>query len=103
MAEKGTLLGGEEPISRNIEDIEELKKTITEQIETCGVPFPIRSKQELANIYPYGTPLKCRVQGRDRSIHDIIKDLDDRDFPINNVGDVATLLTGKCDVIPMEK
>jgi hypothetical protein len=103
MAEKGTLLGGEEPIPRNIEDIDEMKRTITTQIESCGVAFPIRNKNDLANIYPYGTPMKCRVGGVEKSIHDIIKDLDDRNFPINNPGDVATLLMSKCDVFPAEK
>jgi hypothetical protein len=103
MAEKGTQLGGEQPIPRNIVDIDDMKKTITEQIEACGVPFPISNKNDLANIYPYGTPMKCRVGGAERSIHDIIKDLDDRDFPLNTAGDVATLLTSKCDVFPKEE
>lgn len=103
MVEKGTLLGGEQPIPKSIEDIDELKKTITELIEGCGVPMPIRNKQELSNVFPFGTPLKCRVQGKDTSIHDIIKDLDDRAFPLNNPGDVATALASKCDVFPEEK
>jgi hypothetical protein len=103
MAEKGTQLGGEQPIPSNIVDIDMMKKTITEQIESCGVAFPIRNKRDLANIYPYGTPMKCRVGGAEKSIHDIIRDLDDRNFPINNAGDVATLLTSKCDVFPAEK
>ncbi len=103
MAEKGTQLGGEQPIPRNIVDIDDMKKTITEQMESCGVAFPIRSKKDLANIYPFGTPMKCRVGGVEKSIHDIIKDLDDRNFPINNVGDAATLLTSKCDVYSPKK
>jgi hypothetical protein len=103
MAERGTQLGGEQPMSRNIEYIDEMKRTINEQIKLCGVGFPIRNKKELANIYPFGTPMKCRVGGSEKSIHDIIKDLDDRDFPLNNAGDVATLLTSKCDVYPAEK
>jgi hypothetical protein len=103
MAEKGTQLGGEQPIPGNIVDIDEMKRTITGLIEGCGVPLPIRSKQELANVFPFGTPMKCRVDGKEMPIHDIIKKLDDRDFPINNYGDVATLLTSKCDVFPVEK
>jgi hypothetical protein len=70
---------------KNIDDIDEMKKTINEQITACGVAFPIRNKRDLANIYPFGTPMKCRVQGKERSIHDIINDLDDRDFPLNNL------------------
>jgi hypothetical protein len=103
MAEKGTQLGGEQPIPSNIVEIDEMKKTITEQIAACGVAYPIRNKKDLANIYPYGTPMKCRVGGAEKSIHDIITNLDDRDFPLNNPGDVATLLTSKCDVYPTEK
>jgi hypothetical protein len=103
MAEKGTQLGGEQPMPENIADIEEMKTTITEQMESCGVAFPIRNKKDLANIYPYGTPMKCRVGGVEKSIHDIIKGLDDRDFPINNPGDAATLLASKCDVYSAEK
>jgi hypothetical protein len=98
MAEKGSLLGGEQPMPKNIDDIDEMKKTINEQITACGVEFPIRNKRDLANIYPFGTPMKCRVQGKERSIHDIINDLDDRDFPLNNPGDVATLIASRCDV-----
>jgi len=103
MAEKGTQLGGEQPIPSNILDIELMKKTITEQMETCGVAFPIRNKKDLASIYPFGTPMKCRVGGVEKSIHDIIKELDDRSFPINNAGDAATLLMSKCDVYPPGK
>lgn len=103
MAEKGTQIGGEQPMPENIADIEEMKMTITAQMESCGIAFPIRTKKDLANIYPFGTPMKCRVGGVDKSIHDIIKDLDDRNFPINNVGEVATLLTSKCDVYPAKK
>jgi hypothetical protein len=103
MAEKGTQLGGEQPIPRNIVDIDDMKKTITEQMTSCGVAFPIRSKRDLATIYPLGTPMKCRVGGVEKSVHDIIKDLDDRNFPVNNAGDLATLLTSKCDVYPTEK
>jgi hypothetical protein len=103
MAEKGTQLGGEQPIPSNIVEIDDMKRTITEQLASCGVAFPIRNKNDLATIYPYGTPMKCRVGGAVKSIHDIIKGLDDRDFPINNAGDVATLLMSKCDVYSAEK
>jgi hypothetical protein len=103
MAEKGTQLGGEQPIPSNIVDIDEMKMNITEQIELSGVKFPIHNKKDLANIYPFGTPMKCRVGGTEKSIHDIIKDLDDRNFPIKNVGEMATLLTSKCDVYSAEK
>lgn len=103
MAERGTQLGGEQPIPQNIENIDEMKRDITEKLEACGVKFPIRSKRELSDIFPFGTPMKCSYRGKDRSIHDIIKDLSDSDFPVNNAGDVATLLTSKCDVIPMKQ
>jgi hypothetical protein len=100
MAERGTLLGGEEPIPRNIEDIDLMKVRITEQLEACGVGFPIRSKRELSDIYPKGTPIMCRYKGKETSIHDIIGELSDSDFPIRTAGDVATLLTNRCEVFP---
>jgi hypothetical protein len=103
MAEKGTQLGEEQSMPKNIDDIDDMKRTITEQMTSCGVAFPIRTKNDLANIYPFGTPMKCRVGVIEKSIHDIIKDLGDRDFPINSVGDAATLLTSKCDIYSAKK
>jgi hypothetical protein len=101
--ESTELLGAPTGIPAGIEQIDEMKATIVKQLMDCGVKFPINNKRELADIYPFGTPMKCRVQGKEMSIHDIIKDLDDRNFPLNNVGDVATLLTSKCDVTSTEK
>jgi hypothetical protein len=98
MAERGTLIGGEEPIQQNIEDVDQMKSTIVRQLTECGVKFPISSKRELADIYPFGTPLKCSYKGKETSIHDIVRDLNDSDFPINTPGDAATLLTSRCEI-----
>lgn len=98
MAERGTLLGGEQPIPKNIEDIDAMKVRITEQLEACSVKFPISSKRQLSDIYPFGTPMRCMYRGKETSLHDIIKDLSDADFPINSAGDAATLLTSRCEV-----
>jgi hypothetical protein len=98
--ESTTLLGAPTGVPEGIEEIDEMKATIVRQLTECGVKFPISNKRELADIYPFGTPIKCKYQGRDTSIHDIIRDLSDSDFPINNPGDAATLLTSKCDITP---
>jgi hypothetical protein len=98
--ESTTLLGAPSGTPAGIEDIDEMKATIVDKLTSCGVPFPIKSKGDFANIFPFGTPIKCRYKGNDTSIHDIIRDLNDSDFPINNAGDAATLLTSRCEVTP---
>jgi|AGTN01.1.fsa_nt_gi Uncharacterized protein conserved in archaea len=92
------LYGAPSGIPEGIKEIDEMKAKIVDQLVSCGVRFPIRNRSELAEIYPMGTPIKCRYQGRDTSIHDIIKDLKDSDFPIKTPGDAASLLTGQCEV-----
>ncbi|OPY28820.1 MAG: MTH865-like family protein [Methanocella sp. PtaU1.Bin125] len=98
--ESTTLLGAPAGTPEGIEEIDEMKATIVRQLTECGVKFPINSKRELSDIYPFGTPIKCRYRGRDTSIHDIIKDLSDSDFPIKNAGDAATLLASRCEITP---
>lgn len=96
--ESTTLLGAPTGVPAGIESIDEMKAWIVDKLTSCGVPFPIRSKADFLNIFPFGTPIKCNYLGKETSIHDIIKGLSDSDFPINNAGDAATLLTSKCEV-----
>jgi hypothetical protein len=96
--ESTELLGAPTGIAESIEKIDEMKATIVRQLTECGVKFPINNKRELADIYPFGTPLKCSYKGKDTSLHDIVRDLNDSDFPINNPGDAATLLVSRCDI-----
>lgn len=94
------LYGAPSGIPEGIKEIDEMKAKIVNQLVSCGVRFPIMDRNALAEVYPFGTPIKCRYQGRDTSIHDLIKDLKDSDFPIKTPGDVATLLTSRCEVKP---
>lgn len=96
MSERSTTLMGEEPAPKRIEDIEVLKSTIVEQMTACGIKFPIRTREELSNIYPKGTPLMCMYKGKETSIHDLISKIDSRVFPIKSAGDAAAALVSMC-------
>jgi hypothetical protein len=63
--ESTSLLGAPTGVPEGIEDIDEMKATIVKQLTECGVKFPISSKRELADIYPFGTPIKCRYKGKE--------------------------------------
>ena len=96
--ESTTLLGAPTGTPEGIAHIDAMKARIVELLEGCSVQFPIKSKREFADIFPFGTPIKCSYKGKATSIHDIIRDLSDSDFPMSNPGDAAILLTSKCDV-----
>jgi hypothetical protein len=98
MVEKSTMMLGEEPSPRDIEDIERLKVDIVEQLRAAGVQFPIKNKLELEKIYPKGTRKACMFRGKEESIHDLIKHIDDRVFPIKNAGDAAIALVSSCQL-----
>ena len=100
MVEKGTVILGEEPAPREIEEIDELKIAIVEQLRDAQVQFPIKDKAQLSNIYPRGTRKSCIFRGKVVSLHDLIPLLDNSDFPINSAGDAATVLLSKCDLPP---
>ncbi|MCD1295655.1 hypothetical protein CUJ83_11670 [Methanocella sp. CWC-04] len=96
MVEKSSLITGEESAPKEIAEIDELKILLVDQMRKAEVKFPIRNKDELKRIYPMGTPQTCIYKGKEVSIHDLIESLEESSFPINNVGDAATLLTSKC-------
>ncbi len=98
MVEKSTTLMGEEPSPRDIEELEDLKVRIVEQLRDADVQFPIKNKDELANIYPKGTRKSCNYKGKEVSIHDLIQYIDDRVFPLENAGDTATALISSCQL-----
>jgi hypothetical protein len=98
MAEKSSVILGEEPAPKEIEDIEALKIAIVEQLRDADVQFPIKNKGQLANIYPKGTRKSCIYKGKTVSLHDLIPMLDEKDFPINSAGDAAGVLLSKCDL-----
>jgi hypothetical protein len=98
MVEKSTTTLGEEPSTREIEELDNLKIEIVEQLRAADVKFPIKTKDDLANIYPKGTRKACSYRGQEVSIHDLIKFIDDRVFPLENAGDTATALVSSCQM-----
>ncbi|MCD1295656.1 hypothetical protein CUJ83_11675 [Methanocella sp. CWC-04] len=99
MVEKSAMIGREPHAPAELEEIEDLKIRIVNQLRDAEVQFPIRNKDELKGIYPKGTPHTCMFKGKEISIHEFIDMLDDSDFPVKNAGDAATLLTSKCMVV----
>jgi hypothetical protein len=102
MAEKEPSLMGSLGTPEDIEELEKLKSEIVEQLRAADVKFPIKSKGDLAKIYPKGTRKACLYKGREVSIHDLIPMIDDRVFPLENAGDTATALVSSCqlNVVP---
>jgi len=89
---------GEEPAPKDIEALDRLKSDIVEQLRAAGVKFPIKTKADLADIYPKGTQKSCMYKGREVSLHDLIDNIDDRAFPLENAGDTATALVSSCQM-----
>ncbi|WP_048197905.1 MTH865 family protein [Methanocella arvoryzae] len=98
MAEDPSILGAPSGTPESISEMDAIKANIVEQLISCGVKFPIESKKELMEIYPYGTPIKCRYKGKETSIHDLIPQIDDSLFPIKTPGDAAAALLSRCEV-----
>lgn len=98
MVERSSIIYGEEPAPRDIEKIEALKIQIVQKLTDAKVEFPIKTKDDMMNIFPKGTPMVCKYKDKDVSIHELIPLLEPSDFPIKNAGDAATLLTSRCVV-----
>lgn len=96
MAEKSSIMLGEEPSPRDIEEIDAMKVAIVEQLREAEVKFPIKTKDDLARIYPKGTRKSCSYKGKDISIHELIPMIDQSFFPIESAGDAAAALTSVC-------
>ena len=98
MPENPSILGAPTGTPEELQHIDEMKATIVDQLVSCGVKFPIENKQQLMDIYPWGTPIKCRYQGKETSIHDLIPKIDERMFPLLSPGDAAAALLSQCEV-----
>lgn len=98
MVEKSSILYGEEPSPRDIEELDTMKVAIVEQLRAADVKFPIKTKDDLARIYPKGTQKSCMYRGKEVSIHDLIPLIDDSYFPLKNAGDTAAALTSTCSL-----
>lgn len=92
------MIMGEEPSPEDIAALDNLKIDIVEQLRAADVKFPIKSKDDLAKIYPRGTRKSCTFKGKEISIHDLIPLIDDRVFPLENAGDTATALVSSCQL-----
>ena len=88
----------EAPGSTKVKELEMMKVSIVTQVTGSGVKFPIRTRDELLGIFPKSTPMACEYKGNRMMLYDLIQHLDGSDFPINNAGDLATLLTSRCPV-----
>ncbi|WP_424359867.1 MTH865 family protein [Methanocella sp. MCL-LM] len=97
MVEDPSILGAPSGTPENIREMDTMKANIVDQLIACGVKFPIENKKQLMDIYPYGTPIKCRYQGKETSIHDLIPRIDDSIFPIKTPGDAAAALLSQCE------
>ena len=97
MAERPGILGSL-GAPKDIEELDQLKSDIVEQLRAADVRFPIKTKEDLANIYPKGTPKSCVYKGMEVSLHDLIKNIDERVFPLENAGDTATALVSSCQM-----
>lgn len=98
MPENPSILGAPSGTPEDIAQIDEMKSKIVDQLVSCGVKFPIENKKQLSEIYPYGTPIKCKYQGKETSIHDLIPKMDESMFPIKTPGDAAAALLSQCEV-----
>ena len=97
LAEKSSIMLGEEPSPRDIEELDAMKVAIVEQLREADVKFPIKTKDDLARIYPKGTRKSCTYRKR-RFDHDLIPMIDQSYFPIESAGDAAAALTSVCIV-----
>ncbi len=86
----------EAPGASSIKELEMMKVEIVTQLNGAGVKFPITSKEQLKKIFPKPTPMGCQYKGKVMTMSDLIEHLNPGDFPINNAGDVATILTTRC-------
>ncbi len=84
------------PGASGIKELDMMKVQIVEMIEGAGVRFPIRNQDELLKVFPKSTPIGCSYKGNRMTMYDLIRHLDRSDFPIDNAGDLATILTTRC-------
>lgn len=86
----------EAPGASSIKELDMMKVEIVTQLNGAGIKFPITSKDQLKKIFPKPTPMGCKYKGKVMTMSDLIEHLNPGDFPINNAGDVATILTTRC-------
>ncbi len=97
MAEEPKLLY-EEPTQGAIGEIAELKVEIVEMLKDAAVKFPVKDKNELANLFPPGTRMACRVGGKETHFDELAEALDADDFPLEDASAVASKILSRCSL-----
>lgn len=91
-------LAHEEPTQGAIGEIEELKMEIVEMLKDAAVKFPVKNKNELANLFPPGTKMACRVGGKETHFDELAGALDTNDFPLEDASAVASKILSRCSL-----
>jgi len=81
------------PLYEALKDIEKFKLKLAEHFRDKDV-FPIKSRVELANALPCGISLSCG----EVEAGELVKLMNDEDFPIRNVEDLVIKLVSKCPI-----
>ncbi|AEF95983.1 MTH865 family protein [Methanotorris igneus] len=79
------------PLYEALKDIQDFKLRLVEFFKDKKV-FPIKSKVELANALPCGLSLPCG----EIEAGELVKLLNEDDFPIKDAEDLAVKLANKC-------
>jgi len=85
------------PLYDALKDIQDFKLKLVEYFKDKKV-FPIKSKVELAEVLPCGLSLPCG----EVEAGELVKLLNEDDFPIKDAEDLAMKLANKC-LIEKEK
>ena len=85
------------PLYDALKDIQDFKLKLVEYFKDKRV-FPIKSKVELAEVLPCGLSLPCG----EVEAGELVKLLNEDDFPIKDAEDLAMKLANKC-LIEKEK
>ena len=97
MAEKPKL-SHEDATHGEIGEIEELKMEIVEMLKDAAVKFPVKDKGELANLFPPGTMMACRVGGKETHFDELAQTLGTDDFPLEDASAVASKILSRCSL-----
>ncbi|PXF60630.1 MAG: hypothetical protein C4B59_08135 [Candidatus Methanogaster sp.] len=92
-------LAHDAPTQSAIGEIEELKMEIVEMLKDAAVEFPVGNKSELANLFPPGTKMACRVGGKETHFDELAETLTPDDFPLEDAPAVASKILSRCSLV----
>ncbi|ABR54385.1 MTH865-like family protein [Methanococcus vannielii SB] len=81
------------PLSSALKDIEQFKLILADYFKDKKV-FPISNRIELGNALPCGISMPCG----DVEASELVKFLNESDFPIKNAEDLAMKLSKSCSI-----